>query len=130
MASAEFVDAPEALSDARVGSYHILILLLCGAALFVDGFDTLAIGYVAPVLGKSLALARGALGPVFAIGGLGALIGTLASGPLTDRVGAKPVIIGSLFLFGLLSIATAYANSVPALTWLRFASGLGLGAVA
>lgn len=130
MATNNVIDAPDVISDARVGPYHVLILLLCAAALFVDGFDTLAIGYVAPVLGKSLALARGALGPVFAIGGLGALIGTLASGPLADRYGAKPVILSSLFLFGVLSIATSNANTVPELTWLRFASGLGLGAVA
>lgn len=130
MATSELVNAPDVISDARVGPYHILILALCAAALFVDGFDTLAIGYVAPVLGKSLALARGALGPTFAIGGLGALIGTLVSGPLADRFGAKPIILGSLLLFGVLSIATSYINTVPELAWLRFVSGLGLGAVA
>lgn len=130
MATTNVVDAPGMIAALRVGPYHILILLLCAAALFVDGFDTASISYVAPVLGKSLALGRGALGPVFAIGGLGALIGTLASGPLADRFGGKPVILGSLFLFGVLSIATSYADTVAELTWMRFASGLGLGAVA
>jgi AAHS family 4-hydroxybenzoate transporter-like MFS transporter len=130
MSSSHMVDAPDVILDMRVGPYHILILLLCAAALFVDGLDSQSIGYVAPVLSRSLALSQGALGPVFAIGGLGAFIGTLASGPLADRFGAKPIILWSLFLFGVLSIATSYANTVAELTWMRFASGLGLGAVA
>src|SRR5262249_51278147 len=93
----------------------------------LDGFDTQAVGYVAPALSQDWKLARGALGPAFAAGLTGLMFGALVLGPIADRVGRKRIIILSSIAFGLGSLATAF---VPDLTWLlivRFLTGLGLG---
>ena len=54
---------------------------------------------------------------------------TLVWGPLSDRFGRKPVILGSLTLFIALTAATASATSVAALVAWRFVTGIGASGV-
>ena len=123
------VNVAELIDQQPLGRFQIWVLLLCAAAMFVDGFDTQAIGYVAPSLSAALAIKPGALGLVFAAGGLGAILGTLAFAPVADRVGRKPVIVGCVLFFAICSLATSFANTVDQLLWIRFITGLGLGGV-
>jgi AAHS family 4-hydroxybenzoate transporter-like MFS transporter len=123
------VDVAELIDRQEIGRFQIRALLLCAAAMFVDGFDTQAIGYVAPALSAALGLKPGALGLVFAAGGLGAILGGLVLAPYADRVGRKPIIVGSLIFFAVCTLLISLANTVPQLMWMRFAIGLGLGGV-
>jgi len=126
---AMLVDVADLIDRQEIGRFQIRVLLLCAAAMFVDGFDTQAIGYVAPALITALMVKPAALGLVFAAGGLGAIIGGLGLAPYADRVGRKPVIIGSMLFFAVCTLLIAMANTVPQLMWMRFAIGLGLGGV-
>ena len=108
--------------------YQWLILLLCFLIVATDGFDTAAIGFVAPALIKDWGIARIALGPVLSAALIGLAAGALISGPLADRLGRRRVLVGSVLLYGVLSIASSAANSITALTILRFVTGIGLGA--
>ena len=123
------VDVAALVDQQKIGRFQIQVLLLCASAMFVDGFDTQAIGYVAPALSVSLGLRPGALGLVFAAGGLGAILGGLVLAQYADRVGRKPIIIGSMLFFAVCTLLISLANTVPQLMWMRFAIGLGLGGV-
>jgi AAHS family 4-hydroxybenzoate transporter-like MFS transporter len=123
------VDVAELIDQQVVGRFQIGVLLLCAAAMLVDGFDTQAIGYVAPALSVALAVKPAALGLVFAAGGLGAILGGLVLAPYADRVGRKPIIVGSMLFFAVCTLLISTANTVPQLMWMRFAIGLGLGGV-
>ncbi|GJD52570.1 4-hydroxybenzoate transporter PcaK [Methylobacterium crusticola] len=125
--AARAVDVTAFIDDRPVGRYQVRLLLACAAVLFVDGFDTQAIGYVAPELVRDWALPRGALGPVFSAGLLGLMIGALVFGPLSDRIGRKRIIVASTAAFGLGTLATAFAGDTGILIALRFLTGLGLG---
>ena len=127
--STTLVDVAELIDRQEIGSFQVQVLLLCAAAMFVDGFDTQAIGYVAPALSAALQLKPGALGLVFAAGGLGAILGGLVLAPYADRVGRKPIIVGSLIFFAICTLLISLANTVPQLMWMRFTIGLGLGGV-
>ena len=55
----------------------------------------------------------------------GMAVGQLAMGPLSDRFGRKPPLLGGLFVFALASAGCALAQHIEGLVLLRFAQALG-----
>ena len=58
---------------------------------------------------------------------IGAAIGALFSGSISDRLGRKPVIIVADLLFTTGSVIMAFAPSIPVLMIGRLTIGLGVG---
>src|ERR1700738_4785925 len=121
------IDVADFIDQQPVGGFQIKLLLTCAAVLVLDGFDTTAIGYVAPALAKEWGLTKGALGPVFSAGLFGLMIGALTLGPLADRIGRKKIIIFSTLAFGIGTLVTSFVSDVNTLLAIRFLTGLGLG---
>jgi MFS transporter, AAHS family, 4-hydroxybenzoate transporter len=107
--------------------YQLFIAVMCGAIVFMDGFDAQAMGFVAPALMADLHITRPALGPVVSTGLLGMMIGALVGGPLADRFGRRPVLVTCCFVFGICSLLTATATTIQSLIAFRLLTGLGLG---
>jgi len=122
------LDVQQLLDAQPVGRFQILVLLLCMFIVTLDGLDTVMIGFIAPALSTAWSIPRDALGPVMSGGLLGLAFGALAAGPLADRFGRKTVMTIAVAFFGIWSLGSAFATNVPALTALRFLTGLGLGA--
>lgn len=128
MSGSKAINIDEFFDSRTFTPFHWKILLLCLAVLIMDGFDIVAMGFIAPALVADWHISREALGPVMSMSLLGLALGGLLGGPLADRFGRRKVIIGSVFFFGAMSLLSAYS---PDLTWLsvfRFLTGLGLGA--
>ena len=121
------VDVASFIDAQPVGAFQVKLLLACATVLLLDGFDTTAIGYVAPALAKEWSIGKAALGPVFSAGLFGLMIGALLFGPLADRIGRKKIIIFSTLAFGIGTLVTAFVNDVNALLVARLVTGLGLG---
>ncbi|WP_053059742.1 MFS transporter [Pandoraea faecigallinarum] len=123
------IDLRALIDERPFGRYQIFVTALCALIVFLDGFDTQAIGYVAPAIVHALGIERSALSPVFSASLVGLTLGALAGGPMSDRVGRRPVLIAGMLIFGAMSLATALASSVTPLLFLRLVTGIGLGCV-
>ena len=104
-----------------------LILGLCFLAAVCEGFDVQAAGVAAGGIAREFHPAPGALGWFFSAANIGLLIGAVIGGRLSDRLGRKSVLIGSLAIFGLFSLITAFVGDMQGLTIVRLLTGLGLG---
>jgi MFS transporter, AAHS family, 4-hydroxybenzoate transporter len=121
------IDVSELIESRGVGRLQYELMALCGMLLILDGFDTQAIGYVAPAILREWGVGRPELGPIFSSGLAGLMLGALLLGPIADRFGRKPTIVLCAIIFGLFTIACALAGTVEELMVFRFLAGLGLG---
>lgn len=127
--AADTVNLSEILENSRIGPLHVRVITLSMLCLIMDGFDVQAMGYTAPAVVMEWKIDRSLLGPVFAAANFGVLIGSLAFSMLADKIGRRPVLIGATFFFSAMTIATAYAQNVQQLLWLRLIAGIGLGCI-
>src|SRR5690606_21272994 len=116
------------MTQARVGGNAALTTALCFAVAVLEGFDIQAIGVTAPKLAPEFGLTPGQLGWVFSISNIGLVVGASLGGWLADRLGRKPVLIGSVMMFGLFTLLTALSGSFTTLFLTRLLAGLGFGA--
>lgn len=104
------------------------IFFICFLIALLDGYDTVAIGYIAPSLINEWGVAKPDLASVMSAGLFGIAIGAIAFGPIADKVGRKIMLIISVLVFGIGTFLSAYSHSLDQLTFLRFITGIGLGA--
>lgn len=119
----------ELIDQSPLSRLQIRVLVLCFLVVLLDGFDTAAIGYIAPELLQSWHIERAQLAPVFGAGLFGMLLGSFCFGPLADRHGRKSVLLVCVLIFALGTLASALSPSVEVLAVLRFITGIGLGGV-
>ena len=101
--------------------------MLCGLIQALDGYDLSAIGLAVPSLTKAWSMPPSAFTQAFALSSVGIMVGAMLAGPIADRFGRKPVLLLSVALFGLFSLLSAWAPSLPMLVALRFFTGIGIG---
>ena len=116
------------LNEHPFSRFQWVIFALCFTIVLLDGFDTAAIGYIAPSLMQEWGVAKPALAPVLSAALFGLAAGAISSGPLADRYGRKAVLMASVLVMGVACLVSAFAGSVDALTFWRFITGVGLGA--
>lgn len=126
--NSEAFDIPAVINAKPVGATQYLTVLLCGLVMFLDGFDTQSISYIAPLIAKDWGLSREMLGPIFSSALIGLMVGYLALSPLSDRFGHRRLVIASTAAFGLITLATALSTDVIQLVAFRFVTGVALGA--
>jgi AAHS family 4-hydroxybenzoate transporter-like MFS transporter len=127
-ASTQGVNVQDFLNQHRFSTFQWGIFAICFMIVLLDGFDTAAIGFIAPSLLKEWGLTKAALAPVLSAALFGLAAGGLIAGPVADRLGRKKVLIVAVGLFGAACIWSAFSADLLHLTVLRFVTGLGLGA--
>ena len=117
------------LETQKLGSLQIGVVVLCTLAQLFDGFDITSISMAVPQLIRDWHQPGAAFANTFVFSSVGIMIGALGSGPLGDRVGRKPVMIGSLLILGITSLACTQATNIQELAMFRLFTGVGIGAV-
>ncbi len=112
----------------RAANGAAITVALCFAVAILEGFDIQAMGVAAPKLGPELKLDKAILGQALSASNIGLVIGAALGGWLADKLGRKPVLIGSVLTFGLFTLATMVAKSYETMFAVRLLTGLGFGA--
>jgi len=129
MPAPQQVNVSQFVDNSRLGAFQIGVFALCFACLAIDGFDVQSLGYVAPAMSAELNITRVQLGPVLSAAPLGVLIGSILCSMLADRIGRRPVLIGSTIFFAALTYMTARTTSLEDLRIIRVIGGIGMGAI-
>jgi len=116
----------ELLDEPGTRRLRRVVVLLCAAVTTLDGFDLQSIALAAPAIAKEWGLSASSFGAVFGVGQVGSLIGALLLGRLSDRFGRRQILLISVAVFAVCSLATALVSSVAGLVIIRFLTGIGL----
>lgn len=124
------IDAVKELRSAPFRPQHLLLTVAILLANVFDGYDTLNPSYVISFVAKPWHLSHSASGFMVSSGLIGFMIGALVHGPIADRIGRRPVLLGALGGAGLLSVLTATgAHGFTSFVLLRLVTGLFLGSI-
>jgi putative MFS transporter len=116
------------LDEARLSPLHWRVFSLIAAGYFLDVFDYVILGALVPDMVRSGFATPAQIATVGSATLFGLFVGTVAQGEFTDRYGRKTVYQFNLLLYGIATIAAAFAPSVMWLAVGRFIAGIGLGA--
>jgi putative MFS transporter len=116
--------------EAPVTTRYWLSIILFTVTGVVDLFDFFVAGFLVSVLAPKWHLTFGQTSIMLMSAGVGAMLGSLASGFLADRFGRKPLAVAGVLICGLSSGTIAF---IPEDGWILFAAlrffvGFGLAA--
>src|SRR5206468_3899278 len=100
MNRSDAVNVQTFLNEHPFSPFQWLVFAMCFVIVLLDGFDTAAIGFIAPSLLAEWGITKPALAPVLSAALFGLACGALASGPLSDRLGRRSMLLGSVLLLG------------------------------
>ena len=122
------VNAGGRLDRLPISPFHYRVFWLIAAGMFFDGYDLYVGGNVlgATLKGGFSTLAQNALFVSYTF--IGMTVGSVVAGFLGDHLGRRFSYQFNLMIFGLASLAAAFAPTMDILNYLRFFMGLGLGA--
>lgn len=116
----------DGLDTSNMTSFYWYLTVLACVGGFLFGYDTAVIGSVLDFVPYELSdLATGYL---VAGASLGAAVGALAAGPLTDRFGRKSLLMADAGIYALGAILSAVAINAGMLLGARTLIGLAVGA--
>jgi MFS family permease len=101
------------------------LTVFVGAIVFADTLFYAVVTPLLPTYADDLGLSKAAAGILSGAYPAGTLLASIPAGGLVARVGAKPVVLLGLTLFGLSSLGVAFANGAVAIDVARLAQGAG-----
>jgi len=112
-------------------SAGLWVVAICMVTIVFDGYDLIVYGAVVPSLlqDPEWHVSPEQAGAIGSYALMGMVIGTLAVGALTDILGRRKIMLGSIVWFSLGMGATALAPNPEVFGLMRFVTGLGLGGV-
>ncbi|MEA2884245.1 MAG: transporter, putative metabolite:H+ symporter [Bradyrhizobium sp.] len=122
------VNAGARLDRLPISPFHYRIFWLVGAGMFFDGYDLyIAGGVLASAIQTKFSTLPQNL-QFISITFVGMTLGSLITGFVGDKYGRRFTYQINLLIFGLASLAAAFAQDMTQLIVCRFVQGLGLGA--
>lgn len=111
------------VSNGQLGVFGVALM-----ALMLDGLDIQLLAFFTPLILAEWRVDRAMFGPALAAAMVGMAVGASVGGWIGDRIGRRPVVVTSVFIFGLGTAALSVTHDLLTLTVLRFISGVAFGA--
>jgi MFS family permease len=132
MAASEAVfetDVPARLDRLPWSRFHWLVVFALGITWILDGLEVTLVGSLAPVIAsaKGLSLDDRQIGLAGSVYILGATLGALVFGRLTDRFGRRKLFTITVGLYLVATILTGLSWNFAAFALFRFLTGAGIG---
>jgi MFS family permease len=120
---------PARLDRLRWGPFHSLVVIALGITWVLDGLEVTLAGAVAPALKESpvLHFTNTEIGVASSGYLVGAVLGALFFGWLTDRLGRKRLFFITLAVYLVATAATAISWNLWSFVLFRFLTGAGIG---
>lgn len=106
----------------------IRIWIVCSLGLFIDGYDLYISSIAEPFINVLYHPTPFTIGLMQAIAPLGAALGAIIFGCISDRLGRKKLLIFNLIFFVIIALFSALAWNTTSLCVFRFLIGFGVGA--
>jgi MFS family permease len=122
-------DIPARLDLLPWSRFHLLIVVGLGVTWILDGLEVTIVGALGPALQNSqtLHLSSADLGAVASFYVIGAVIGALVSGWVTDRFGRRLVFYATLIVYLAGVLLSAFAWNFLSFALFRMLTGMGIG---
>jgi MFS family permease len=122
-------DIPNRLDRLPWSRFHWLVVVALGITWILDGLEVTIAGSIAGALKESpgLRLSESDIGALGAAYILGAVLGALFFGYLTDRLGRKRLFFLTLAVYSTATFANAFAWDFWSFALFRFLTGAGIG---
>jgi MFS family permease len=120
---------PARLDRLPWSAWHWRVVIALGVAWVLDGLEVTLVGSLGAVLERpdSLGMSAGQVGASGSLYLVGAVLGALFFGRLTDRLGRKRLFLATLTVYMMATLATAFAPDYLWFAVCRAATGFGIG---
>jgi putative MFS transporter len=115
------------LSEQKLSPRQRFAAVLVAAGEFIDGYDLLVMGAALIYLRPQFNLTPSEVGLLGASTFIGAIIGLLVFGDMSDRIGRRAIFIVNLIFFVVFGILSALVTDTVQLFAMRFLVGVGVG---
>lgn len=122
------LNVDELIDNNPVGLFRWILFVLGFLAVLLDGYDSAIMSFVAPKLSQEWGLDVQTMGLILSAGFVGQALGAIGGGALADRLGRRPMVLATVFGFGIMTLATAVAPHVTLIIAARMIAGAFLGA--
>jgi MFS family permease len=123
------IDIPARLDRLPWSRFHRLVVVALGVTWILDGLEVTIVGALAPRLQdpRTLGLSEAEVGALASAYLIGAVLGALGFGWLTDRYGRRLIFFTTLAVYIVGVLLSAFAWDVWSLAAFRFLTGVGIG---
>ena len=122
------VELGELIDRRPMSVAQVMVVVLCAAMLFVDGYDIQVMALAVPSLAAGWSVPPSSFGLALTAVVIGISAGSALLGPLGDRFGRRTMLMITMAAIGIATACTASATTADQFVVWRFMTGVALGA--
>ncbi|HEY8617914.1 MFS transporter [Phenylobacterium sp.] len=120
-------DVPARLDRLPWSRFHWLVVAALGITWILDGLEVTLVGSLSPAIAAGLKLNAEQIGLAGSAYILGAVVGALLFGRLTDTFGRRRLFTVTVLVYLLATVATGFSWDFGSFLVFRFLTGAGIG---